>query len=479
MVSCLDHSSSWWPWSSKPATGPINFYNRDDPYYEFTNSYNVPVEVDKKTWPTTEHYFQAQKFVGTPYEEQIRHLPWPQQVIEFTQDPKVSRWRRNDWKSVKKDVMYKALLAKFTQHNDLRKLLLGTGERKLIDHNPYDSYWGDGGDGTGKNRLGELLMRLRCELKEGREDNLQHSTLSGQRWAESGSIPFTSEHGGHIPDSHLLRRPLREQSSHPDDPVMDYQLCNAGDNTTGRGVPGHIQEPASRLSPSTDIRAECTMQPSFDNSQHNQMPQQRRDSATHDEKVDFTEEVVRENLKHFTLSEQRGAESGSISFTSEHGGHIPDSHLPRPPLQKQSSHPDDPVSNAGDNTTGRGLPGHIQEPASHLSPSTDIRAGCTMQPSFDNSQQQPHQPANNTFGTISDESHPSTVVVQPSPTFYQPLLASITSSTSQEENRDFSEVGMSYKQVSHCCRHRRELGVCVCVCVCVGWGGGCYLVLLF
>ena len=354
MVSCLDHSSSWWPWSSKPATGPINFYNRDDPYYEFTNSYNVPVEVDKKTWPTTEHYFQAQKFVGTPYEEQIRHLPWPQQVIEFTQDPKVSRWRRNDWKSVKKDVMYKALLAKFTQHNDLRKLLLGTGERKLIDHNPYDSYWGDGGDGTGKNRLGELLMRLRCELKEGREDNLQHSTLSGQRWAESGSIPFTSEHGGHIPDSHL----------------------------------------------------------------------------------------------------------------------------PRPPLQKQSSHPDDPVSNAGDNTTGRGLPGHIQEPASHLSPSTDIRAGCTMQPSFDNSQQQPHQPANNTFGTISDESHPSTVVVQPSPTFYQPLLASITSSTSQEENRDFSEVGMSYKQVSHCCRHRRELGVCVCVCVC-GVGGGCYLVLLF
>ena len=63
--------------------------------------------------------------------------------------------------------MYKALLAKFTQHNDLKKLLLGTGERKLIEHSPYDSYWGDGGNGTGMNRLGELLMRLRCELRRG------------------------------------------------------------------------------------------------------------------------------------------------------------------------------------------------------------------------------------------------------------------------------------------------------------------------
>ena len=61
--------------------------------------------------------------------------------------------------------MYKALLAKFTQHDCLRKLLLGTGERRLIGHNPYDSYWGNGGDGTGLNCLGELLMQLRRELQ--------------------------------------------------------------------------------------------------------------------------------------------------------------------------------------------------------------------------------------------------------------------------------------------------------------------------
>ena len=190
-----------------------------------------------KTWPTTEHYFQAQKFVGTPYEEQIRQLAQPRQAFDFTRDPKVSRWRRSDWESIKEDVMYKALLAKFTQHNDLKKLLLGTGERKLIEHSPYDSYWGDGGNGTGMNRLGELLMRLRCELRSGRkgkrgsfqQENLQHSSQSGQGW--SGTPP-SSVHGGHTHDSNLVRQPLRKQLSHPDVPVAN-QPSNFSDGATG------------------------------------------------------------------------------------------------------------------------------------------------------------------------------------------------------------------------------------------------------
>jgi predicted NAD-dependent protein-ADP-ribosyltransferase YbiA (DUF1768 family) len=44
--------------------------------------------------------------------------------------------------------------------------LLATGEAKLIEHTHRDSYWGDGGNGKGKNRLGILLMRLRASLRE-------------------------------------------------------------------------------------------------------------------------------------------------------------------------------------------------------------------------------------------------------------------------------------------------------------------------
>ena len=61
--------------------------------------------------------------------------------------------------------MKKALVAKFTQHDGLRQLLVGTGKRKLVERSPYDTFWGDGGDGSGKNQLGKLLMEVREELK--------------------------------------------------------------------------------------------------------------------------------------------------------------------------------------------------------------------------------------------------------------------------------------------------------------------------
>ena len=61
--------------------------------------------------------------------------------------------------------MLDALRAKFTQHEELKATLLGTGDAILVEHTANDSYWGDGGDGSGKNRLGQLLMKLREELR--------------------------------------------------------------------------------------------------------------------------------------------------------------------------------------------------------------------------------------------------------------------------------------------------------------------------
>jgi ribA/ribD-fused uncharacterized protein len=63
--------------------------------------------------------------------------------------------------------MLEAVRAKFTQHADLRETLLGTGLSKNVEHTENDAYWGDGGDGRGKNRLGEILMSVREELRAG------------------------------------------------------------------------------------------------------------------------------------------------------------------------------------------------------------------------------------------------------------------------------------------------------------------------
>ena len=109
-------------------SGPIFFYTKYQPFYEFTNFYEfAPFELDDKKWHSTEHYFQAQKFVGMPCEEKLHKISSSYQLI---------KWQRRDWDSVKLDVMYKALLAKFLQHERLRQLLLSTGDRKLIEHTP-------------------------------------------------------------------------------------------------------------------------------------------------------------------------------------------------------------------------------------------------------------------------------------------------------------------------------------------------------
>lgn len=73
---------------------------------------------------------------------------------------------RADWEQVKDELMKTALLAKFRQNKDIREILLSTGDAQLVEHTRNDRYWGDGGDGSGKNKLGLLLMEVRAELRQ-------------------------------------------------------------------------------------------------------------------------------------------------------------------------------------------------------------------------------------------------------------------------------------------------------------------------
>jgi ribA/ribD-fused uncharacterized protein len=144
-------------------TPVVNFYSTTGEHGCFSNFSRHSVFLKGKRWPTTEHYFQAQKFAGEPDEEEIRKTTKPMLAARMGRDRK--RPLRRDWEAVKEQVMLDALRAKFTQHEELRAVLLGTGDAVLVEHTANDSYWGDGGDGSGKNRLGQLLMRVRGELR--------------------------------------------------------------------------------------------------------------------------------------------------------------------------------------------------------------------------------------------------------------------------------------------------------------------------
>lgn len=141
----------------------INFYRVRDEYGYFSNFSPHPITLKGKVWPTTEHYFQAQKFSDTTHEEEIRLAKSPKDAANMGRSRKLPL--RTDWEKVKDDIMYDAVYAKFTQHQDLKEKLLGTGECVLVERTKNDRYWGDGGDGSGLNMLGMVLMAVRQELR--------------------------------------------------------------------------------------------------------------------------------------------------------------------------------------------------------------------------------------------------------------------------------------------------------------------------
>jgi ribA/ribD-fused uncharacterized protein len=73
---------------------------------------------------------------------------------------------RKDWERVKIGIMREAVEAKFRQHDELRTILLATGDAKLVEHTDNDDFWGDGGDGSGRNELGRILMAVREALRK-------------------------------------------------------------------------------------------------------------------------------------------------------------------------------------------------------------------------------------------------------------------------------------------------------------------------
>jgi ribA/ribD-fused uncharacterized protein len=144
---------------------PIYFYHQNEkPYGCFSNFSAHGFDLDGAWWPTSEHYFQAQKFAGTPHVETVRLAPTPMAAANVGRDRSLPL--RADWDQVKDDVMRRAVLQKFAAHPDIRAILLGTGDETLVEKTTSDYYWGIGTQGGGKNMLGQILMEVRETLRK-------------------------------------------------------------------------------------------------------------------------------------------------------------------------------------------------------------------------------------------------------------------------------------------------------------------------
>lgn len=145
-------------------------------YFFLSNFSNYGFELEGVCYKTVEHYFQAQKCINEQEFQQIVNAETPALARKLGR--KVSL--RKDWPEVKEEIMMKGVRAKFTQNPEAIQLLLKTGDAELIEGNTWgDTFWGVS-NGKGKNKLGKILMEIRKELKEVKEEPFQVEKKEGK-----------------------------------------------------------------------------------------------------------------------------------------------------------------------------------------------------------------------------------------------------------------------------------------------------------
>ena len=162
----------------------IHFYRANEtPYGVFSNLYQRTIVFETRQFPTAEHAYQAGKARKAAVREWILNAPTPALVAMAAHG--LYTWDiTSDWSKIKFDRMRAVLRAKFTQHDDLREILLGTGQARLVEAarvaNGVNRTWGEV-NGKGLNMLGVLLMELREELRSGEAQLQKASSNNGSK----------------------------------------------------------------------------------------------------------------------------------------------------------------------------------------------------------------------------------------------------------------------------------------------------------
>ncbi|WP_372446820.1 NADAR family protein [Microbispora oryzae] len=137
----------------------------------------VAFTEDGHTFASAEHYMMAHKawlFGDARTAEQILAADHPGEAKKLGRA--VRDFDEQAWNARRFDIVVRGNIAKFGQNAELRRYLLATGKRVLVEASPYDRIWGIGltaGDERaatpatwqGLNLLGFALMAARDALE--------------------------------------------------------------------------------------------------------------------------------------------------------------------------------------------------------------------------------------------------------------------------------------------------------------------------
>jgi ribA/ribD-fused uncharacterized protein len=146
----------------------------------FSNWYPVIFKYKGNQFENTEQAFMWEKanyFGDSKIADTILQTPDPKENKGLGR--RVKNFNSFKWDNICKDIMYDVNLEKFNQNPRLKKILLETEGKDLVEASPYDTIWGIGMDEDeavgvtpnewrGKNYLGEVLTKLRNDFLNGK-----------------------------------------------------------------------------------------------------------------------------------------------------------------------------------------------------------------------------------------------------------------------------------------------------------------------
>ncbi len=141
----------------------VCFYEQD--FYVLSNFSSFQVRWRDIDFATSEHAYHCEKFFSTVVgiAHEIQGARSAHDAFKIAERNKT--YRRFDWDEVKVDIMRGIIRAKAEQHEYVRRKLMATGDRLLVENSWRDDYWGWGPNRDGKNMLGRLWMEVRSELR--------------------------------------------------------------------------------------------------------------------------------------------------------------------------------------------------------------------------------------------------------------------------------------------------------------------------
>ena len=149
-------------------------------HHELSNVYNIKKKFvyEHFEYSSSEQALQHKKARLADDQNKQREIMFnPRRFVQKILGRDIHGLSKDDWDHQKHDIMEDILLAKFTQHQDLQKCLLDTGNKKLAEANGRDSFFAVGLPLThpnvldptkwasNDNHLGNILMEIRRELR--------------------------------------------------------------------------------------------------------------------------------------------------------------------------------------------------------------------------------------------------------------------------------------------------------------------------